>query len=89
MIFIYLPADLDECEIAAEDSVQLCRGQCRNLYPGYRCSNNSYTIPCEGKQYGLVQRVSYNPLSANSISRHKSNDNGGAIGYTRDEGESE
>ncbi|CDS37727.1 cadherin EGF LAG seven pass G type receptor [Echinococcus multilocularis] len=43
---VRVKADLDECEAAAAESIQLCRGECRNLFPSYRCPNDSYSIPC-------------------------------------------
>ncbi|KAM7541889.1 hypothetical protein Aperf_G00000018203 [Anoplocephala perfoliata] len=32
--------------MAAAESIQLCRGECQNLVPSYRCTNDSYSIPC-------------------------------------------
>uniref|UniRef100_A0A5K3FKG5 EGF-like domain-containing protein n=1 Tax=Mesocestoides corti TaxID=53468 RepID=A0A5K3FKG5_MESCO len=46
-VAVFVRSDLNECEMAAAESVQLCQGECLNLYPGYRCSNDSYSMPCE------------------------------------------
>uniref|UniRef100_A0A0V0J2P6 Cadherin EGF LAG seven-pass G-type receptor 1 n=1 Tax=Schistocephalus solidus TaxID=70667 RepID=A0A0V0J2P6_SCHSO len=43
---VRIRVDLNECEVAAAESVQICQAECHNLFPGYRCANNSYSIPC-------------------------------------------
>ncbi|KAL7058717.1 hypothetical protein AAHC03_013535 [Spirometra sp. Aus1] len=43
---VRIRVDLNECEVAAAESIQICQAECHNLFPGYRCANESYSIPC-------------------------------------------
>ncbi|BHF69300.1 calcium ion binding [Sparganum proliferum] len=43
---VRIRVDLNECEVAAAEFIQICQAECHNLFPGYRCANESYSIPC-------------------------------------------
>ncbi|VDL88825.1 unnamed protein product [Schistocephalus solidus] len=36
---VRIRVDLNECEVAAAESVQICQAECHNLFPGYRSPN--------------------------------------------------